>query len=117
MHWRIERDQQELRQEYGLGHFEGHSWRGFHHHATLCVAAYAFFLAARLKRHEAPRETVVEQPALQLVRELPRCAHAASTARTGLDLTFVPAHHRLASCSAFAEMPLLRRPNEIRGIL
>jgi hypothetical protein len=28
-------------QEVGLGHFEGRGWRGFHHHATLCIAAYA----------------------------------------------------------------------------
>jgi SRSO17 transposase len=42
MRWRIERDYQELKQEIGLGHFEGRGWRGFHHHATLCIAAYAF---------------------------------------------------------------------------
>lgn len=35
-------------QELGLGHFEGRSWRGLHHHATLCVAAYAFLLAQRI---------------------------------------------------------------------
>src|SRR6266702_2952779 len=37
LRWRIERDYQELKQELGLGHFEGRSWRGFHHHATLCI--------------------------------------------------------------------------------
>src|SRR3954454_6500535 len=42
LRWRIERDYQELKQELGLGHFEGRGWRGFHHHATLCIAAYAF---------------------------------------------------------------------------
>src|ERR1700739_4403871 len=40
LRWRIERDYQELKQEVGLGHFEGRGWRGFHHHATLCIAAY-----------------------------------------------------------------------------
>src|SRR6266508_4801794 len=35
LRWRIERDYQELKQEVGLGHFEGRGWRGFHHHATL----------------------------------------------------------------------------------
>jgi DDE superfamily endonuclease len=34
LRWRIERDYQELKQEVGLGHFEGRGWRGFHHHAT-----------------------------------------------------------------------------------
>jgi len=41
MRWRIERDYQELKQEVGLGHFEGRSRRGFHHHATMCIAAAA----------------------------------------------------------------------------
>ena len=45
--WRIERDYQELKQELGLGHFEGRSWRGFHHHATLCIAAYGFLISER----------------------------------------------------------------------
>jgi SRSO17 transposase len=47
LRWRIERDYQELKQEVGLGHFEGRGWRGFHHHATLCIAAYGFLIAER----------------------------------------------------------------------
>jgi SRSO17 transposase len=47
MRWRIERDYQELKQEVGLGHYEGRGWRGFHHHATLCIAAYGFLIAER----------------------------------------------------------------------
>jgi SRSO17 transposase len=45
--WIIERDYQELKQELGLGHYEGRNWRGFHHHATLCIAAYGFLIAER----------------------------------------------------------------------
>ena len=45
--WIIERDYPELKQELGLGHFEGRGWRGFHHHATLCLAAYGFLVAER----------------------------------------------------------------------
>ena len=37
-----ELDYQDLKQELGLGHYEGRGWRGFHHHATLCIAAYGF---------------------------------------------------------------------------
>jgi hypothetical protein len=40
-------DYQELKQEVGLGHFEGRGWRGFHHHATLCIAAYGFLISER----------------------------------------------------------------------
>jgi SRSO17 transposase len=45
--WRIERDYQDLKQELGLGHYEGRGWRGFHHHATLCIAAYGFLISER----------------------------------------------------------------------
>jgi len=45
--WIIERDYEELKQELGLGHYEGRSWRGFHHHATLCIAAYGFLVSER----------------------------------------------------------------------
>ena len=47
LRWRIERDYQELKQELGLGHYEGRGWRGFHHHATLCIAAYGFLISER----------------------------------------------------------------------
>ena len=45
--WIIERDYEELKQELGLGHYEGCGWRGFHHHATLCIAAYGFLVSER----------------------------------------------------------------------
>ena len=47
--WIIERDYEELKQELGLGHFEGRGWRGFHHHATLSIAAYGFLVAERCR--------------------------------------------------------------------
>jgi SRSO17 transposase len=47
--WIIERDYEELKQELGLGHYEGRGWRGFHHHATLCVAAYGFLVIERTR--------------------------------------------------------------------
>jgi hypothetical protein len=50
MRWRIERDYQELKQECRLGHYEGRGWRGFHHHATLCIAAYCFLTMQRLQQ-------------------------------------------------------------------
>jgi SRSO17 transposase len=47
LRWRIERDYEDLKQEIGLGHYEGRKWRGFHHHATMCIAAYAFLVTER----------------------------------------------------------------------
>jgi SRSO17 transposase len=47
LRWRVERDYQELKGEIGLDHYEGRTWRGFHHHATLCAAAHAFLALQR----------------------------------------------------------------------
>ena len=47
LRWLIERDYQELKQELGLGHYEGRGWPGFHHHAALCIAAYGFLVAEK----------------------------------------------------------------------
>lgn len=47
LRWRIERDYQDLKQEVGLGHYEGRGWRGFHHHAALTIAAYGFLVSER----------------------------------------------------------------------
>jgi SRSO17 transposase len=64
--WRIERDDQDLKQEVGLGHYEGRGWRGFHHHASLCIAAYGFLVAERCLFPPQQRFTRerIEAPAL-----------------------------------------------------
>ena len=66
LRWRIERDYQELKQEIGLGHYEGRGWRGFHHHATLAIAAYGFLVSERsLIPPSAPRSpSLLKTPAL-----------------------------------------------------
>jgi SRSO17 transposase len=66
LRWRIERDYQDLKQEVGLGHFEGRGWRGFHHHATLCIAAYGFLISERETiPPSAPRSaSLFQKPAL-----------------------------------------------------
>jgi hypothetical protein len=55
MRWRIERDYQELKDEIGIDHFEGRGWRGFHHHAALCIAAYGFIAAERARTTFSPK--------------------------------------------------------------
>jgi len=60
--WRIERDYQEMKSEFGLNHYEGRGWRGFHHHASLCVATYAFTVLERL-RHPARKKKDTPRPA------------------------------------------------------
>jgi SRSO17 transposase len=66
LRWRIERDYQDLKQELGLGHYEGRGWRGFHHHATLCTAAYGFLLSERaaIPPSGSCNAVLVEEPPL-----------------------------------------------------
>jgi SRSO17 transposase len=45
LRWRIERDYLDLKQECGLGDYEGRGWRGFHHHVSLSIAAYGFLIS------------------------------------------------------------------------
>jgi SRSO17 transposase len=77
LRWRIERDYQELKDEIGLDHFEGRSWRGFHHHAALCIAAYAFLAAERLA-HFPPEPLAFLRPARLPKGFTPRGAPSAS---------------------------------------
>jgi SRSO17 transposase len=79
MRWRIERDYHELKQEVGLGHFEGRGWRGFHHHATMCIAAYGFLISERgaIPPSQGRCENLLLQPALPAGWR-PRSAAAAA---------------------------------------
>jgi SRSO17 transposase len=108
LRWRIERDYQELKQELGLGDFEGRSWRGFHHHATLCIAAYAFLLTQRLA---APKKTLPhplcgEVPALPEGFR-PRGSPAKAASRGRLDRHAAPGTRRGVDRDA-RPMPMLR---------
>ena len=79
--WIIERDYEELKQELGLGHFEGRGWRGFHHHATLSIAAYGFLVAERSRFSPSARTGHLGLPAPNLPADFwPRGANPAGTA-------------------------------------
>jgi SRSO17 transposase len=67
--WKIEQGYQQLKEELGLDHFEGRSWRGLHHHLTLCFLAYGFLQLLRQKKKrplDAPGGPALAQPPLQL---------------------------------------------------
>jgi len=68
--WIIERDYEELKQELGLGHYEGRGWRGFHHHATLCIAAYGFLVAERSRFSPSARAGQVDLPVSKMPSQL-----------------------------------------------
>jgi len=113
LRWRIERDYQDLKQEVGLGHFEGRGWRGLHHHATLCIAAYGFLISEREKiPPSAPRSTALFQAPPLPEGYKPRGAAAAPRAtHSKLDRDHAPTadprpRHKPAT------MSLLRRSNK-----
>ena len=83
MRWRIERDYLELKQELGLGHYEGRNWRGFHHHASLCIAAYGFLMLERLSGFKK-NATRLQAPALSEAFS-PRGARSDATPHSVVD--------------------------------
>lgn len=48
--WAIEQNYQQLKEELGMDHFEGRSWRGLHHHLTLCFLAFCFLTRLRTSK-------------------------------------------------------------------
>lgn len=108
MRWRIERDYRELKQEFGLSQYEGRNWRGFHHHATLCIAAYGFLTAHRLT-HEASQKNSTTPEILALPDDyVPRGRPTGSAPRHALHpnpASRVRSRHR----TTFASLSMLRR--------
>ncbi len=92
MRWRIERDYQDLKQDLGLGHYEGRGWRGFHHHASLSIAAYGFLVAQRLrhpdevggKKNSAQRQDACPTHTLQTSRKPSRAQRHVPSSITSL---------------------------------
>src|SRR5260370_12984022 len=65
--WVCEQAHQQLKEELGLDHFEGRSWRGLHRHALMAMIAYAFLqhlrLAAASGGKKNPRRPTSTDPA------------------------------------------------------
>jgi SRSO17 transposase len=91
LRWRIERDFEELKQELGLGHFEGRGWRGFHHHASLCIAAYGFLVAERCRFSPPGWRPRLEAPERRADYRPRGSSRAPRAARPGLDRDLAPA--------------------------
>jgi SRSO17 transposase len=107
LRWRIGRDFEALKQEIGLGHFEGRGWRGFHHHASLCIAAYAFLAAERCRFSPPgwrPRLKAPERPRGYRPRGAPGPARAAQS-RADRDLAPAPRGRADAPPAALPLLP------------
>jgi len=98
MRWRIEHDYRELKEEVGLDHFEGRNWRGFHHHASLCIAAYGFLMLERLS---GVKKNTARLPAPALPETFrPRGTRPDATPRALVDRNHPPqarSRHRATS--------------------
>ena len=106
MRWRIERDYRELKQEVGLGHYEGRNWRGFHHHASLCIAAYGFLMLERLSGAKKNSARLKAPPVPEGFSPRGTRADAAAYPVVDLDRAFsLGQSHRQKSFT----MPLLRK--------
>src|SRR4029077_13847491 len=116
------------------GHYEGRGWRGFHHHATLCIAAYGFLIAERARfspsgpggagGFEAPRLPEGYQPRGAPIRPERHVPNSIATVRRRLTVAIAqtlqrcPCSHAstttdphiIAACDAV----VLSRSREIR---
>jgi hypothetical protein len=98
LRWRIERDYQDLKQEVGLGHYEGQGWRGFHRHATLCIAAYGFLISERetIPPSRPGAAANLQKPAVSAGYRPRGAADPARAAHPELDRDPAPTPHRRA---------------------
>jgi SRSO17 transposase len=109
--WRIERDYQDLKQDFGLGHYEGRGWRGFHHHGALSIAAYGFLMAERLiaDRPACGKKNFIDRQVPALPKGyIPRGSPARPAPRSDVDHESAPATELSADRSSRA-VPLLRQ--------
>jgi SRSO17 transposase len=112
LRWRIERDYEELKQEVGLGHYEGRTWRGFHHHATMSIAAYGFLISERERIPPSGPDcaAAIEKPALPGGYRPRGASDTAAAPRPELD-RHDPLHVGGRDCSDPATMPMLHAPD------
>ena len=110
LRWRIERDYRELKQELDLGHFEGRGWRGFHHHGSLCIAAYGFLLSEReaIPPSAPARPESGQEPLIPCGSRRHTAAHPARAAHRELDRHDPPPSHR-RDRTQHAPMSMLRQ--------
>jgi SRSO17 transposase len=116
LRWRIERDYQELKQELGLGDYEGRGWRGFHHHATLCIAAYGFLIAERgaIPPSGPPSSPQLSRSAIPQGYRPRGAADPTRTPHPELDRHHAATPHRRSRQDP-PEMPLLQRADPQNG--
>ena len=87
--WVCEQAHQQLKEELGLDHFEGRSWRGLHRHALMTMIAYAFLQHRRLAaasggKKNRPRAASADSPSR------PKGLHSRPGPRAALSMPALP---------------------------
>ena len=92
--WVCEQAHQQLKEELGLGHFEGRSWQGLHRHCLMCMIALAFLQSQRLKQAKGEnknrRTSSAAEPAGSATGNPPNTRQAATNAMPAL-----PENHQI----------------------
>jgi hypothetical protein len=109
LRWCIERDYHDLKQEIGLGHYEGRGWRGFHHHGTLSIAAYGFLISERERIPPQDDAPALESKNLPFQVVIDPAAPPATAARPGLDRNN-PSPVGCRNCNDPSPLRVLRPP-------
>jgi SRSO17 transposase len=108
LRWRIERDYEDLKQETGLGHYEGRKWRGFHHHATMCIAVYAFLVAERglFPPSEVGSQSGLEEFAIPRSQRSSKSSGATGTTQSNFNCNAAQRveHHERSASSALPQL-------------
>ena len=112
LRWRIEHDYRDLKQEIGLGHYEGRGWPGFHHHGTLAIAAYGFLISERerIPPSEPYSAARIEKSPLPSGYRPRGAPNPAAAPRSQFD-RHDPPHHSRCDCNDLAAMPVLPPPS------
>lgn len=109
---RIERDCQDLKRDFGLGHYKGRGWREFHHHASPNIAAYRFLMAERLTadksvggKKTSSNATCLPFPRITFPEAALRAQRHVRRSITALRLDYAPIA-RLGPCPCYGRTSL-----------
>jgi SRSO17 transposase len=87
--WICEQAHQQLKEELGLDHFEGRSWRGLHRHALMAMIAYAFLQHLRLAAASGGKKNLGRSAATDAAGDT-KSRRPRSRARSALSMPALP---------------------------
>lgn len=70
LRWTIEQFHREAKQMLGLDQFEGRTWKGWHHHVTMVLLAYAYLALHRARTKSRPIRPTLQATADAIVLEV-----------------------------------------------